>query len=200
MGIDLSKYRRRPGDVPAPRPTGGGAQELFEEDGSASKGPPTGAEAAGARTSDDGTSDTREYRAPTDSGTGDAAADEVMQSMLLRVHLQQPRQARLDQRWYDAVLDRISAEPKRSDKGPWVRLDFTAKVTHGGEDHYPRFICSNTLKSGSRLYGFLEGLLGEVPEDLDLASIQGMPVRVQIVHETDASGNVWDGIGAMVKR
>lgn len=117
---------------------------------------------------------------------------------LLMVNLEVLRKAKLKEGWYDGgELHKIEPEVKQGPSGPWVRLKFVAKVVHDGQTYYPYYMCSNALKSGSRLYTLLEGLMGIVPANIRLDALEGMKVRVKIVHESDKFGNVWENIGAL---
>ena len=55
-------------------------------------------------------------------------------------------------------------------------------------------LCFNYYKNGSRLYSFVEGMLGETPEELDLEVCINKRYQLEVVHNAANNGRVYANV------
>lgn len=96
---------------------------------------------------------------------------------------------------YLAEVGRPSAEKMGDSHKYWVRLTIPFKIKADSGSTTVLFMASKSLNRKGRLYPIIRGILGRHPSDgFDLRSLEGREVRVEVGHNEDEYGNVWEQI------
>ncbi len=106
------------------------------------------------------------------------------------------REARLREGIYNAEIESVEVEDGvTTPYGVRSRFKITFNVNGVGV----RRIYNKSLHPSSALYALINELVGEVPDEYDVADLEGMQCQVKIAYRTTASGDVWENIDRVMK-
>lgn len=109
------------------------------------------------------------------------------------------RISKLPEDEYLSIVGEVKAEKMPNGKfgKPWVRVTIPFDIKHPKtkETITVPFFANKSTGKNSRLYPIIKGILGHVPdEEYSLKDLIGKKVRVEIEHNQDDEGNVWENV------
>lgn len=108
----------------------------------------------------------------------------------MAIMLTRRKTAEIPEGWHPATITNVKLE--ENVQVPWGtadRLHIRLRLDHEERQLVQRFIAH--LSETSELGRFLGGLLGELPDEFDAASLVGIRCRIRVEHRTSKSGSTW---------
>ena len=105
------------------------------------------------------------------------------------------RKAALPDGKYHAVIKEIIAETRVGVYGKFISIRMKFEICHDEKRITINFLTHKDSKPTGKLFKIIKSILGEVPSNgLDLRTLKGKEVLVELGHRVDENGNTWEEV------
>ena len=105
------------------------------------------------------------------------------------------RKAALPAGKYHAVIKEIIAETRVGVYGKFISIRMKFEICHDEKRITINFLTHKDSKPTGKLFKIIKSILGEVPSNgLDLRTLKGKEVLVEVGHRVDENGNTWEEV------